>query len=62
MIRHINKISDGLKPCPFCGGKVFIGCDGLTMVVCEDCSMTISNSERSIIKLKDKWNNRVSND
>ena len=47
-----------LKPCPFCGGKAKLYTDGLTLIICQDCNLTVSNSERSIIKLTGQWNTR----
>ena len=48
----------GLKPCPFCGGSAILRTDGLPDIKCMNCYVTISNGERSIIKLKDQWNYR----
>ena len=47
-----------LKPCPFCGGEGKLFTDGLTAIMCVDCNMSVSNHERSIIKLTDQWNRR----
>jgi hypothetical protein len=48
-----------LLPCPFCGGKAKLCTDGLTTIVCCDCGINVSNYERSISKLKDQWNKRI---
>ncbi|MEQ1560390.1 MAG: Lar family restriction alleviation protein [Methyloglobulus sp.] len=57
-----RQITCKLKPCPFCGGKAQLYTDGLTAIMCTDCSLTVSNYERSIIKLTDQWNGRAKDD
>lgn len=51
-----------LKPCPFCGGEVYIvkGVTGLHMIFCEDCGLTASfqNKEGKKEAIK-AWNRRV---
>jgi hypothetical protein len=57
-----RRVIRDIKPCPFCGGKAKLFTDGLTAIICNDCSMTVSNYERSIIKLTDQWNRRFNCD
>ena len=47
-----------LKPCPFCGGEVKLHTQGITVIVCKDCGLSVNNQERSIIKLTGQWNTR----
>ena len=50
---------DVMLPCPFCGGKPKIYTDGITLIICTDCGISVSNQERSVIKLKGQWNKRT---
>lgn len=57
-----RRVMRELKPCPFCGGNAKLFTDGITTIMCIDCNITVSNFERSVIKLTDQWNRRISVD
>ena len=45
-----------LSTCPFCGELPRMDTEGFTRIVCR-CGITMSDGNRSQIKLADKWNN-----
>lgn len=64
---------EGLKPCPFCGGKVKLvdlskRSDGLNVgtgnyhIYCEKCKCDFDVNKRTKLKTKDFWNARYKNE
>ncbi len=57
-----TKIEQVLKPCPFCGGNVFIGCQfGTAFIsfICDTCHSSTNFGEQNIPKSIEAWNKRV---
>ena len=46
--------SDGLKPCPFCGGKVTMG---NYHVICKECGIS-GPGQSGNLSAEDRWNKR----
>lgn len=54
-------MSDGLKPCPFCGGeaeKVYRSTGQTTQIVCKGCKAQFPKSTNENA-YDDKWNRRA---